>query len=118
MVAELARTLHITPDQALARLGREAAFARAEARARTGGSVTAGHCGTTGATTSQPSGSFAGSSFPGNDYAWVRVAAGNTPRALVNRYPGTVSVAGSQASGVGASVCRSGSTTGWHCGRW
>ncbi|GHJ47677.1 serine protease [Catellatospora sp. TT07R-123] len=82
----------------------------------TGGFVTAGHCGTSGATTTQPSGSFAGSSFPGNDYAWVRVAAGNTPRAQVNRYPGTVSVAGSQAVGVGASVCRSGSTTGWHCG--
>ncbi|MDI1464752.1 alpha-lytic protease prodomain-containing protein [Catellatospora sp. KI3] len=82
----------------------------------TGGFVTAGHCGTSGATTTQPSGSFAGSSFPGNDYAWVRVAAGNTPRAQVNRYPGTVAVAGSQAVGVGASVCRSGSTTGWHCG--
>jgi streptogrisin C len=81
-----------------------------------GGFVTAGHCGNTGASTTQPSGSFAGSSFPGNDYAWVRAAAGNTPRALVNRYPGTVSVAGSQAAGVGASVCRSGSTTGWHCG--
>jgi streptogrisin C len=82
----------------------------------TGGFVTAGHCGTTGASTTQPSGNFAGSSFPGNDYAWVRVAAGNTPRPSVNRYPGTVSVAGSQAAGVGASVCRSGSTTGWHCG--
>ncbi|MFD0592696.1 S1 family peptidase [Catellatospora coxensis] len=82
----------------------------------TGGFVTAGHCGSTGASTTQPSGSFAGSSFPGNDYAWVRTAAGNTPRAQVNRYPGTVPVAGSQAAGVGASVCRSGSTTGWHCG--
>ncbi|NUT34584.1 MAG: trypsin-like serine protease [Hamadaea sp.] len=82
----------------------------------TGGFVTAGHCGTTGASTTQPSGSFAGSSFPGNDYAGVRAAAGNTPRALVNRYPGTVPVAGSQAASVGAAVCRSGSTTGWHCG--
>ena len=42
-----------------------------------GGFVTAGHCGRTGATT-QPSGGFAGSSFPGNDYAYVRTAAGNT----------------------------------------
>ncbi|MEU7822791.1 alpha-lytic protease prodomain-containing protein [Catellatospora sp. NPDC049133] len=82
----------------------------------TGGFVTAGHCGSAGASTTQPSGTFAGSSFPGNDYAWVRTAAGNTPRALVNRYSGTVAVAGSQAAGVGASVCRSGSTTGWHCG--
>ncbi|XVS65145.1 alpha-lytic protease prodomain-containing protein [Actinosynnema sp. CA-299493] len=81
-----------------------------------GGFVTAGHCGSTGATTTQPSGTFAGSSFPGNDYAWVRTAAGNTGRALVNRYPGTVPVAGSTEAPVGASVCRSGSTTGWRCG--
>nr|WP_042180811.1 S1 family peptidase [Kibdelosporangium sp. MJ126-NF4]CEL14605.1 serine protease precursor [Kibdelosporangium sp. MJ126-NF4]CTQ96766.1 serine protease precursor [Kibdelosporangium sp. MJ126-NF4] len=82
-----------------------------------GGFVTAGHCGTNGATTTQPSGTFRGSSFPGNDYAWVQVAAGNTPRGLVNNYSsGTVSVAGSQDAAVGASVCRSGSTTGWHCG--
>ncbi|MCE7009760.1 S1 family peptidase [Kibdelosporangium philippinense] len=82
-----------------------------------GGFVTAGHCGQTGASTSQPSGTFRGSSFPGNDYAWVQVAAGNTPRGLVNNYQGgTVSVAGSQDAAVGATVCRSGSTTGWHCG--
>ncbi|MFE9743581.1 alpha-lytic protease prodomain-containing protein [Saccharothrix saharensis] len=81
-----------------------------------GGFVTAGHCGSTGASTTQPSGTFAGSSFPGNDYAWVRTAAGNTGRALVNRYPGTVPVAGSTEAPVGASVCRSGSTTGWRCG--
>ncbi|KOX21370.1 serine protease [Saccharothrix sp. NRRL B-16348] len=81
-----------------------------------GGFVTAGHCGRTGASTTQPSGTFAGSSFPGNDYAWVRTAAGNTGRALVNRYPGTVPVAGSTEAPVGASVCRSGSTTGWRCG--
>lgn len=82
-----------------------------------GGFVTAGHCGRTGATTTQPSGTFRGSSFPGNDYAWVQVAAGNTPRGLVNNYQGgTVSVSGSQDAAVGATVCRSGSTTGWHCG--
>ncbi|EMD22314.1 alpha-lytic protease prodomain-containing protein [Amycolatopsis azurea] len=81
-----------------------------------GGFVTAGHCGTTGTRTSNPSGSVAGSSFPGNDYAWVRADAGNTPRALVNRYPGTVPVAGSTEAALNSSVCRSGSTTGWHCG--
>ncbi|ALG08063.1 S1 family peptidase [Kibdelosporangium phytohabitans] len=82
-----------------------------------GGFVTAGHCGTTGASTTQPSGTFRGSSFPGNDYAWVQVAAGNTPRGLVNNYSnGTVAVAGSQDAAIGATVCRSGSTTGWHCG--
>lgn len=82
-----------------------------------GGFVTAGHCGSTGQTTTQPSGTFRGSSFPGNDYAWVQVAAGNTPRGLVNNYSGgTVTVNGSAEAAVGASVCRSGSTTGWHCG--
>jgi streptogrisin C len=82
-----------------------------------GGFVTAGHCGSTGQSTTQPSGTFAGSSFPGNDYAWVRVASGNTMRPWVNRYNGTnITVAGSQEAAVGASICRSGSTTGWHCG--
>jgi len=82
-----------------------------------GGFVTAGHCGSTGSSTTQPSGTFRGSSFPGNDYAWVQVAAGNTPRGLVNNYSGgTVTVAGSTEAAVGASVCRSGSTTGWRCG--
>lgn len=82
-----------------------------------GGFVTAGHCGRTGATTSQPSGQFAGSSFPGNDYAWVRVGAGNTMVGAVNNYSGgRVAVAGSQDAAVGSTVCRSGSTTGWHCG--
>jgi streptogrisin C len=83
----------------------------------TNGFVTAGHCGNTGASTSQPTGTFRGSSFPGNDYAWVQVAAGNTPIGAVNNYSGgRVSVAGSQDAAVGATVCRSGSTTGWRCG--
>ncbi len=82
-----------------------------------GGFVTAGHCGTTGASTTSPSGTFRGSSFPGNDYGWVQVASGNTPRGLVNNYSGgTVRVTGSQQAAVGAYVCRSGSTTGWRCG--
>ncbi|UZN02580.1 S1 family peptidase [Cellulomonas sp. S1-8] len=82
-----------------------------------GGFVTAGHCGTTGASTTSPSGTFRGSSFPGNDYGWVQVASGNTPRGLVDNYSGgTVRVTGSQQAAVGAYVCRSGSTTGWRCG--
>lgn len=82
-----------------------------------GGFVTAGHCGRTGAPTTQPSGTFRGSSFPTNDYGWVQVASGNTPRGLVNNYSGgTVRVTGSQQASVGAYVCRSGSTTGWRCG--
>ncbi|GIG40322.1 S1 family peptidase [Cellulomonas phragmiteti] len=82
-----------------------------------GGFVTAGHCGAVGAPTTSPTGTFRGSSFPGNDYAWVQVASGNTPLGLVNNYSGgTVRVTGSQQAAVGAYVCRSGSTTGWRCG--
>ncbi|WP_315099073.1 S1 family peptidase [uncultured Cellulomonas sp.] len=83
----------------------------------TGGFVSAGHCGRVGATTATPSGTFRGSSFPGNDYSWIGAAAGNTPVGAVNQYNGSrVSVAGSTDAAVGAAVCRSGSTTGWHCG--
>ena len=82
-----------------------------------GGFVSAGHCGTVGATTSQPSGTFVGSSFPGNDYSYVQTATGNTLIGAVNNYAGgRVAVAGSLDSSVGSSICRSGSTTGWHCG--
>ncbi|MFD1148842.1 S1 family peptidase [Saccharothrix hoggarensis] len=86
-----------------------------------GGYVTAGHCGRVGTTTSGynrvASGSFAGSSFPGNDYAWVRTNSSWTSRPWVNRYNGTnVVVKGSTEAAIGATICRSGSTTGWHCG--
>ncbi|QCB92655.1 S1 family peptidase [Cellulomonas shaoxiangyii] len=82
-----------------------------------GGFVTAGHCGRTGATTSSPNGTFRGSSFPGNDYAWVQVGSGNTLIGAVNNYSGgRVAVRGSTQAVVGAYVCRSGSTTGWRCG--
>lgn len=82
----------------------------------TGGFVTAGHCGSTGDTTSSPAGTFAGSSFPGNDYAYVRTP-GQALIGAVNNYAGgTVRVAGSNDAPVGSSICRSGSTTGWRCG--
>lgn len=80
-----------------------------------GGFVTAGHCGSAGDSTSQPSGTFAGSSFPGNDYAYVQT--GDTLVGGVNDYAGgVVAVSGSSEAPVGSSICRSGSTTGWHCG--
>ncbi|WP_026454190.1 S1 family peptidase [Saccharomonospora iraqiensis] len=82
-----------------------------------GGFVTAGHCGSTGESTSQPSGTFAGSSFPYNDYAYVRTGSDDTPQPLVNMYNGYGrTVSGSNEAPVGSSICRSGSTTGWHCG--
>lgn len=86
-----------------------------------GGFVTAGHCGSTGQATTGynrvSQGTFRGSSFPGNDYAWVQTNSNWTPQPWVNNYSGgNVTVAGSQEAAVGAAVCRSGSTTGWRCG--
>ncbi|MEV0386601.1 S1 family peptidase [Nonomuraea sp. NPDC050643] len=85
-------------------------------RGSTPGFVTAGHCGRAGNTTSNPSGTFQGSSFPSNDYAWVATP-GHTPRPWVRGSGGAnVIVRGSTQAVVGSSVCRSGSTTGWRCG--
>ncbi|MGK5643450.1 S1 family peptidase, partial [Streptomyces sp. URMC 126] len=56
-------------------------------RGTQGGFVTAGHCGRPGDSVTghnqQPMGSFQGSSFPGNDYAWVAVNSNWTPRPWV-----------------------------------
>jgi streptogrisin C len=86
-----------------------------------GGFVSAGHCGGTGSPTlgynNVAQGTFAGSSFPGNDYSWIRTNGNWTPQPWVNNYAGgNVIVAGSQDAAVGSSVCRSGRTTGWRCG--
>jgi streptogrisin C len=86
-----------------------------------GGYTTAGHCGRAGQATSGSNrvaqGTFRASSFPGDDHAWVAVNANWVPRPIVNGYGrGNVTVRGSTEAAVGASVCRSGSTTGWRCG--
>ncbi|MEU6066788.1 S1 family peptidase [Streptomyces sp. NPDC047082] len=87
-----------------------------------GGFVTAGHCGQPGAGVSGWDGSyigtFQGSSFPGNDYAWVSVGSGWWTVPVVLGW-GTVPdqlVRGSAETPVGSSICRSGSTSHWHCG--
>nr|WP_030353634.1 S1 family peptidase [Streptomyces scopuliridis] len=87
-----------------------------------GGFVTAGHCGQAGASVSGWDGSyignFQGSSFPDNDYAWVNVGSGWWTVPVVLGW-GTVSdqlVRGSNEAPIGASICRSGSTTHWRCG--
>ncbi|GII03015.1 S1 family peptidase [Planobispora takensis] len=85
-------------------------------RGTTPGFVTAGHCGRAGSRTTNPTGTFQGSSFPGNDYAWVATP-GHTPRPYVRGAGGAlVTVRGSTQAVVGSSICRSGSTTGWRCG--
>ncbi|MGN9778178.1 ricin-type beta-trefoil lectin domain protein [Micromonospora sp. H33] len=86
-----------------------------------GGFVTAGHCGRPGSPTlgynNVSQGTFVDSSFPGNDYGWVRTNSAWTPQPWVNNYAGgNVAVAGSQDATIGSSVCRSGRTTGWRCG--
>ncbi|MYR60260.1 trypsin-like serine protease, partial [Streptomyces sp. SID625] len=87
-----------------------------------GGFVTAGHCGHPGMGVNGWDGSyigtFQGSSFPDNDYAWVSVGSGWWTVPVVLGW-GTVSdqlVRGSAEAPIGASICRSGSTSHWHCG--
>ncbi|WP_437054320.1 carbohydrate-binding protein [Streptomyces sp. enrichment culture] len=85
------------------------------------GFVTAGHCGSPGAVTTgfnqAAQGTFRSSTFPGRDMAWVGVNGNWTATPDVKAAGGQkVQVTGSVQALVGASVCRSGSTSGWHCG--
>ncbi|MDG9719892.1 carbohydrate-binding protein [Streptomyces sp. DH24] len=85
------------------------------------GFATAGHCGKPGAKTTgfnkADQGAFEASTFPGRDMAWVSVNDAWTATADVKAEGDKkVQVTGSVQALVGASVCRSGSTTGWHCG--
>lgn len=86
-----------------------------------GGFVTAGHCGGAGTATTGYNGVALGtiqaSVFPGNDFGWVATNGSWTPQPWVYNYNGgNVTVAGSQEAPLGASICRSGYTTGWRCG--
>ncbi|GAA3007358.1 S1 family peptidase [Streptosporangium longisporum] len=85
------------------------------------GFVTAGHCGKKGAVTSGfnrvAQGVFQASSFPVDDHAWVAAKPGWTATAAVDNGAGaTLPVTGARAAIEGASVCRSGSTSDFHCG--
>ena len=87
-----------------------------------GGFVTAGHCSQVGAAVYGWDGSYVGDfqagTFPGNDYSWVNVGSGWWTVNVVLGW-GTVPdvlVHGSAVAPVGSSICRSGSTTHWHCG--
>ncbi|TWD79865.1 streptogrisin C [Kribbella amoyensis] len=83
--------------------------------------LTAGHC-----TSGKPSfsrngyvlGETRSSSFPGNDYGSVSVIDGWDPQGSVERWNGEhVAIQGRSGVTVGASVCKSGKTTKWTCGR-
>lgn len=84
--------------------------------------VTAGHCTNSSSTwrgDGQIIGNTAASSFPGNDYGAIRI---NNPSALqpvggVVNGGGFTDITGSSQVPVGATVCKSGSTTGTTCGR-
>ncbi len=82
-----------------------------------GGFVTAGHCGVMSFLTGPNGITFLGigrgSSYPGNDYAWVSTVSNYTPIAQAK---GLGVVAGSREAVIGTAVCRSGATTGVHCG--
>jgi hypothetical protein len=86
--------------------------------------ITAGHCTNIGATWWTNSshttvlGQRAGSSFPGNDYGIIRYTNTSlTHPSSVYLWNGTSrSITGAANARVGQSACRSGSTTGLHCG--
>jgi streptogrisin C len=96
----------------------------------TPGFVTAGHCDEPGPVYNEEGsfnpgeaiGTFAASTFPqpggtGPDYAWVQVYAGNPLLGSVYGYgKGDVTVTGHTEAAIGTAICRSGRTTGWHCG--
>ncbi|WP_285505610.1 S1 family peptidase [Actinokineospora sp. NBRC 105648] len=84
--------------------------------------ITAGHCTEVVTNVSGTGGSVgpvAGSSFPGNDFGIIRVSSSAVSTPLVDRYSSgsDVTVAGSTPVPVGGRICRSGSTTGWRCGK-
>ena len=88
------------------------------------GFVSAGHCGKAGNATDGfnrvAQGIFQGSTFPISDHAWISVNPKWRLTAAVSNggtgIKGTVPVVGARVAIEGASVCRSGSTTDWHCG--
>lgn len=111
-------------------VGGEAYYIEGTARCSIGFSVTkdeqegfasAGHCGNEGDSTSGSNmaaqGTFEASTFPGKDMSWVGVNSNWTATADVEGEDGErTQVTGSVQALVGASICRSGSTTGWRCG--
>ncbi|CEJ94669.1 hypothetical protein VHEMI10186 [[Torrubiella] hemipterigena] len=88
-----------------------------------GGFVSAGHCGAQGASVTVPNGpalgTFAGSTFPGDaDMSYIKTVSGTTLKGTINGYGSSdLPVSGSTEAAIGASICRSGQTTGVHCGK-
>jgi len=121
------RTVKEMPTTLATVRGGDAYYINRSARCSVGfavttGFVSAGHCGTSGASATTSSGAslgtFSGSVFPGSaDMSYIRAVSGTTLYGEINGYgSGNLPVSGSTAAGVGSSICRSGSTTGVHCG--
>jgi streptogrisin C len=124
-VAERPRTLwNVIGGQAITTTAGARCSAGFNARNSSGARyvIDAGHCGNLGGTWSGPGGTLgtvAGSSFPTNDYSRINVSSSAAvSTGLIDRYSSgaDVRVTGSSNGSVGQAVCRSGSTTGWHCG--
>ncbi|MDQ4011075.1 MAG: S1 family peptidase [Actinomycetota bacterium] len=84
--------------------------------------ITAGHCTKLGGTWAGPDGTPIGpvakSSFPGFDFGLVEVASGSWRQTRdVYTDDGYLTVTGTEPVAVGASICRFGATSGYHCGR-
>ncbi|MGH3913799.1 MAG: S1 family peptidase [Pseudonocardiaceae bacterium] len=83
--------------------------------------ITAGHCTQLGGTWTAADGSEIGpvarSSFPDNDFGLIEVTSPSWRQtASIKTSNGRVTVTGADPVAVGASVCRSGATTGYQCG--
>lgn len=88
-----------------------------------GGFVSAGHCGQKGSSVTTAGGgaalgTFAASVFPGNaDMSYIKTVSGTTLTGYVNGYgQSAFPIKGHTEAAVGASICRSGTTTGLQCG--
>lgn len=84
--------------------------------------ITAGHCTKLGGTWAGPDGTPIGpvakSSFPGYDFGIVEVASGSWQQTReVYTDSGYLTVAGTEPAAIGSSICRSGATSGYYCGR-
>ncbi|MGH3999973.1 MAG: S1 family peptidase, partial [Pseudonocardiaceae bacterium] len=84
--------------------------------------ITAGHCTKLGGTWAGPDGTVIGpateSSFPGHDFGLIEVTSPSWKQTHdIGTNSGYLTVTGTEPAVVGSSVCRSGSTSGYHCGR-
>jgi hypothetical protein len=87
-----------------------------------GGFVSAGHCGGQGSPVTSTDGgalgTIEGSVFPGDaDMSFIRTVDGTDLPGIVGTYGnGDQAIFGSNVAPIGSGICRSGTTSGYHCG--